>query len=185
MSGGASVHASHFLTTTPTENSSSHPNCVCPMHSGLYTLDMCGECRSESNAARKRAWVSYMMDMSLKVTDRTDKSPCGRRGFSGEHASDVPTEPTEGPSRFLPARACSKMSVGTAANINWVCCAVQVGFREATRYAPFGPWATGADTAYRPTSRSSRWPRRRWCAFGANPWAEGGPVSDDGQDVAR
>ncbi len=43
-----------------------------------------------------RACISKTSRMFLKVTDRTDKSPFRRHGFSSENASDVLTKPTRG-----------------------------------------------------------------------------------------
>ena len=65
---------------------------------------MCGECRPSSSAARRCACIPKTLDMPLKVTDKTDKSPSRRHGSSGEHASDVLTKPTfEDLSWFLPS----------------------------------------------------------------------------------
>ena len=78
----------------------------------------------------------------MEVADKTDKSPSRRHGFPGEHASDVLTELTVGRSWFIPKRRCPNTPAGTAANIDWVCCAGRSGFREAAA-CPVGPWATG------------------------------------------
>jgi hypothetical protein len=64
---------------------------------------MCGECRPSSSAARRCACIPKTLDMPLKITDKTDKSPSRRHGSSSKHASDVLTKPTEGLRWFLPS----------------------------------------------------------------------------------
>ena len=103
MRSGASVHASHFLTTMPTQTSLAYSNCACPPRSYLHTLEMCSECERSLSTARKRACISKTLDMPLKVTDKTDRSPSRWHGLSGEHTADVLTRPTEGLSWRLPS----------------------------------------------------------------------------------
>jgi hypothetical protein len=123
--------------------------------------------------------------MALGVTDKTDKSPSRRQGISREHASDVLTEPTEDRSWFIPARECPSTPAGTAASIDWVCCAARRAFvrlRDANG-ANVGNGGGPGRTGLRP-----RRPVGPGAAFlgvwGPTPGAGDGPVTDD-KEFAR
>ncbi len=128
---------------------------------------MCRECRPSLSAARQRACISKTLDMFLKVTDKTDKSPFHRHGFSSEHASDVLTKPTEGPRWFLPGEvACRGPREQPGTRTDFLAPLPTAGKRP-----PNAPrWAVGQRTPPGRTDlRLGRpvGPRRRFCAFGA------------------
>jgi hypothetical protein len=149
---------------------------------------MCGECRPSSSAARRCACIPKTLDMPLKVTDKTDKSPCRRHGFSSEHASDVLTKPTEGFSWFLPSlggprgpREQPRIHTEFVALVGRPASRGQAGPvfglpAQAGRLRGAPRWAVGERTPPLRTGlrlRRSGGAGRRLCAFGPTWWWAG------------
>ena len=144
---------------------------------------MCGECQALSNAAQRHACISKTLDMPLKVTDKTDKTPSRRHRLCGEYASDVLTKPTEGLCWFIPSLGGSRDPREQPRMPTWFAALfgpvlglpVQAG---RPRGAP--RWAVGQRTPPGRTDlRLGRpvGPGRPSCAFGGQEARRGGPLA--------